>query len=106
MSNSKLVYSTDESVTTSDDHSTGNRCSPSEQKVRLHLDRKGGGKVVSIVKGLTEPLDILNIIAKELKIIPAILAEELLENHHHVYLITFLRIPLFLLTNHMYRYLK
>ena len=67
MSNSKLVYSTDESVTISDDHSTVNRCSPSEQKVRLHLDRKGGGKVVSIVKGLTEPLDILNIIAKELK---------------------------------------
>ena len=66
MSNSKLVYSTDDSLFTSDD---GNviRCDPSDQKVRLHLDRRGGGKVVSIVKGLTEPPDILNTIAKELK---------------------------------------
>ena len=66
MSNSKLVYSTDDSLCTSDD---GNviRCDPSDQKVRLHLDRRGGGKVVSIVKGLTEPPDTLNTIAKELK---------------------------------------
>ncbi len=67
MSNSKLVYSTDGSVCTSDEHGTGIRRDPSDQKVRLHLDRKGGGKVVSIVKGLTEPPDTLNTIAKELK---------------------------------------
>ena len=67
MSNSKLVYSTDDSVCTSDEHGTGIRRDPSDQKVRLHLDRKGGGKIVSIVKGLTEPPDTLNTIAKELK---------------------------------------
>ena len=66
MSNSKLVYSTDDSLFTSDDGNVIRR-DPSDQKVRLHLDRRGGGKVVSIVKGLTEPLDTLNTIAKELK---------------------------------------
>jgi len=67
MSNSKLIYSTDDSICTSDEHGTVIRRDPSDQKVRLHLDRRGGGKVVSIVKGLTEPLDTLNTIAKELK---------------------------------------
>jgi len=67
MSNSKLIYSTDDSIRTSDEHGTVIRRDPSDQKVRLHLDRRGGGKVVSIVKGLTEPLDTLNTIAKELK---------------------------------------
>ena len=67
MSNSKLVYSTDDSICTSDEHGEVIRRDPSDQKVRLHLDRRGGGKVVSIVKGLTEPLDTLNTIAKELK---------------------------------------
>ena len=67
MSNSKLVYSTDDSICTSDEHGMVIRRDPSDQKVRLHLDRRGGGKVVSIVKGLTEPPDTLNTIAKELK---------------------------------------
>ena len=67
MSNSKLVYSTDDSVCTSDEPGMGVCRDPSDQKVRLHLDRKGGGKIVSIVKGLTEPPDVLNTIAKELK---------------------------------------
>ena len=65
MSNSKLVYSTDDSVCTSDEPGMGVCRDPSDQKVRLHLDRKGGGKIVSIVKGLTEPPDVLNTIAKE-----------------------------------------
>ena len=67
MSNSKLVYSTDDSICTSDEHGTVIRRDPSDQKFRLHLDRRGGGKVVSIVKGLNEPPDTLNTIAKELK---------------------------------------
>ena len=64
---SKLVYSTDDSICTSDEDGTVIRRDPSDQKVRLHLDRKGGGKVVSIVKGLSESPDTLNTIAKELK---------------------------------------
>ena len=67
MSNSKLVYSTDDSICTSDVHGNVICRDPSDQKVRLHLDRKGGGKVVSIVKGLSESPDTLNTIAKELK---------------------------------------
>ena len=67
LGNSKLVYSTDNSVCKSDEPGTGVCRAPSDQKVRLHLDRKGGGKIVSIVKGLTEPPDVLNTIAKELK---------------------------------------
>ena len=39
----------------------------SDQKVRLHLDRKGGGKIVTVVKGLSHDDETMNELAKELK---------------------------------------
>ena len=67
MANSKLIFSTDDSVSLTDDTVQSLAIDPSQQRVRLHLDRKGGGKVVSIVKGLQETVDVLMGIAKELK---------------------------------------
>jgi translation initiation factor 1 len=67
MTNSKLIYSTDEGVSLKDETEISPILDPSQQQVRLHLDRKGGGKVVSVVRGLQETIDVLMVIAKELK---------------------------------------
>jgi len=67
MANSKLIFSTDNSVSLTDDTVQSLAIDPSQQQVRLHLDRKGGGKIVSIVRGLQESNDVLTVIAKELK---------------------------------------
>ena len=67
MANSKLIFSTDNSVSLTDDTVQSLAIDPSQQQVRLHLDRKGAGKIVSIVRGLQESNDVLTVIAKELK---------------------------------------
>ena len=67
MANSKLIFSTDNSVSLTDDTVQSLDIDPSQQQVRLHLDRKGGGKIVSIVRGLQESNDVLTVIAKDLK---------------------------------------
>jgi len=68
LANSKLVYSTEDII--SDDiydPSVTERVSPRDQRVRLHLDRKKGGRVISIVKGLIENDEVLKILMRELK---------------------------------------
>ena len=67
MANSKLIFSTDDSVSLTDNTVQSLAIDPSQQRVRLHLDRKGGGKIVSIVRGLQESNDVLMVIAKDLK---------------------------------------
>ena len=67
MTNSKLIYSTDQGVSLKNETEMMPIVDPSQQQVRLHLDRKGGGKVVSVVRGLQETIDVLMVIAKELK---------------------------------------
>jgi translation initiation factor 1 len=67
MTNSKLIYSTDQGVSLKNETEISPILDPSQQQVRLHLDRKGGGKVVSVVRGLQETIDILMVLAKELK---------------------------------------
>ena len=67
MANSKLIFSTDNSVSLTDDTVQSLAIDPSQQRVRLLLDRKGGGKIVSIVRGLQESNDVLTVIAKDLK---------------------------------------
>ena len=67
MTNSKLIYSTDQGVSLKNETDISPIVDPSQQQVRLHLDRKGGCKVVSIVRGLQETIDVLMVIAKELK---------------------------------------
>jgi len=58
MTNSKLIYSTDQGVSLKNETDISPIVDPSQQQVRLHLDRKGGGKVVSIVRGLQETVDL------------------------------------------------
>ena len=67
MSNSKLVYSTDTTLSNLEESATTKSVRASQQKVRLHLDRKGGGKIVTVVKGMKEPKEKIMEIAKELK---------------------------------------
>jgi len=67
MANSKLIYSTDQGISLKNETEMMPIIDPSKQQVRLHLDRKGGGKVVSVVRGLQETIDVLMVIAKELK---------------------------------------
>jgi len=67
MSNSKLVYSTDTTLSNLEESVATKRVRASQQKVRLHLDRKGGGKIVTLVKGLKEPREKIMNITKELK---------------------------------------
>jgi translation initiation factor 1 len=67
MAKSKLIYSTDTSISLIDDIERVNPVEVSQQRVRIHLDRKGGGKIVSVVKGLQESTEIMNSLAKMLK---------------------------------------
>ena len=67
MSNSKIVYSTDNG-SQKDDKLTGiHHPKPSQQKVRLHLDRRGGGKIVTVIKGLVHEDETMFNLTKELK---------------------------------------
>ena len=64
MKNSRLVYSTG----TLPDHDTELKTvvPVDEQKITLHLDRKGGGKTITVVRGIQNSSKQLSL-AKELK---------------------------------------
>ena len=49
--NSKLVYSTDDSINLNDEVKKTIKIEPSDQHIRIHLDRRGGGKIVAIIRG-------------------------------------------------------
>ena len=65
MNNTKLVYSTSGKLP--EDRSLDIKISPSEQRVRLHLDRKGGGKIITIVRGLQLSRKSLKDLERDLK---------------------------------------
>ena len=67
MSNSRIVYSTDNGSYRDDELTDIHHPKPSQQKVRLHLDRRGGGKIVTIIKGLVHEDEIMVNLTKELK---------------------------------------
>lgn len=67
MSNSTIVYSTDNGAHKDDEAKQINHPEPSEQKVRLHLDRKGGGKIVTVIRGMNHEDEVLVNLTKELK---------------------------------------
>ena len=67
MSNSRIVYSTDNGSHKDDEAKQVNHPEPSEQKVRLHLDRKGGGKIVTVIRGMIHEDEVLVNLTKELK---------------------------------------
>ena len=65
MKNSRLVYSTG-NLPVEEKRAEETIIHYDGQKIRLHLDRKGGGKVVTVVRGM-EPSSSLGLIARELK---------------------------------------
>lgn len=67
MSNSRIVYSTDNGSYRDDELTGIHHPKPSQQKVRLHLDRRGGGKIVTVIKGLVHEDEKMVNLTKELK---------------------------------------
>ena len=67
MPNHKLVYSTDDSFTTENQETIGNNTMHIDQNIRLHLDRKKGGKIATVIKGFDHTDDILKNLAKRIK---------------------------------------
>ena len=67
MSNSRIVYSTDNGSIRDDELTDIHHPKPSQQNVRLHLDRRGGGKIVTVIKGLVHEDEIMVNLTKELK---------------------------------------
>lgn len=68
MNKTNIVYSTDTSLNSVDETEQGKRkVYPNQQHLRLHLDRKGGGKIVTIVKGLSESKESIENLARDLK---------------------------------------
>ena len=65
MKNSRLVYSTG-NLPVEEKRAEETIINDDGQQIRLHLDRKGGGKVVTVVRGM-EPSSSLRLIARELK---------------------------------------
>lgn len=65
MKNSKLVYSTG-NLPVEEKRAEESIINDDGQQIRLHLDRKGGGKVVTVVRGMV-PSSSLRLIARELK---------------------------------------
>lgn len=65
MNNTRLVYSTSGNI--AEERPVDIDVSPSEQSIRLHLDRKGGGKIITIVRGLQLSRKSLKDLEKSLK---------------------------------------
>ncbi len=63
-----LVYSTNPDQALQDDHETEPAITPdNQQDLRIWLERKGGGKVATVVKGYIGPQSSLETLAKTLK---------------------------------------
>ncbi len=63
-----IVYSTDANFSFEPTfEETQNELSPSQQQLKVFLDRKGGGKVVSRVSGFVGSTESLTLLEKQLK---------------------------------------
>ncbi len=68
MSNSKLVYSTDVNLELcSEVYEQDVNIAINQQKIRLHLDRKKGGKINTIIRGLILKNDDMKSFVREIK---------------------------------------
>ena len=61
MNNSKLIYSTGYIGSDNQQIDDFENVAPENQKIRLHLDRKGGGKIVTVIKPVTSVWQILGL---------------------------------------------
>ena len=65
---SGVVYSTDPNFEyQSNEDDEADTLTPAQQDLRVWLDRKGGGKVVTVVKGFVGTLGDMEALAKQLK---------------------------------------
>ena len=65
MPNHKIVYSTD-NLSSEDNNVTHSIIKNNEeQNIRIHLDRKKGGKIVTVIKGFTTMNDQIKTLAKK-----------------------------------------
>ena len=62
----KLVYSTDDSLITENQETTDDTSINIDQNIRLHLDRKKGGKITTVIKGFVQTDDRLKNLVKRL----------------------------------------
>ena len=67
MINDKLVYSTDDSLITENQETTGDNSINIDQNIRLYLDRKKGGKITTVIKGFVQTDDRLKNLVKRIK---------------------------------------
>ncbi len=64
---SGIVYSTDPNFEFQSDDDEPETLPPAQQDLRVWLDRKGGGKVVTVVKGFVGTLADMEALGKQLK---------------------------------------
>ena len=67
MRNHNIVYSTDNSFIKNDKDTNNTNSINLNQNIRLHLDRKKGGKITTVIKGFSHTDDKLKHLAKRIK---------------------------------------
>tara|TARA_Y100000992_G_scaffold271743_1_gene212874 strand:+ start:147 stop:470 length:324 start_codon:yes stop_codon:yes gene_type:complete len=67
MANHKIVYSTEDSLISENQDRPSSNSINLNQNIRLHLDRKKGGKITTVIKGFVQTDDGLKNLAKRLK---------------------------------------
>ena len=67
MANHKIVYSTEDSLISENQDRPSSNSINLDQNIRLHLDRKKGGKITTVIKGFVQTDDGLKNLAKRLK---------------------------------------
>lgn len=67
---SGIIYSTNPDFEYSDsDQDEAETLQPAQQDLRVWLDRKGGGKVITVVKGFVGTLSDLEVLGKQIKVL-------------------------------------
>ena len=67
MNHKNIVYSTDPNFTLSSDIVKSESILNNNQNLRVHLDRRKGGKIVTIIRGYQGPISELKTLANSLK---------------------------------------
>ena len=68
MENHKIIYSTDNSYFEEKDGKSKFKSNNIDQNIRLHLDRKKGGKTTTVIKGFKIVDDQIKALVKKIKI--------------------------------------